>query len=135
MRHYPVRCTLRSLLAFVAVAGLLFAADRLWRRAEHYRRQAALCAYFELASQKYADDAETWDDATVDEKKADVAGNLAEARESGRHRRIYVRIAQHPWEVLPADTPSSVNPWDLESASTSYLEETVAELRKTHDTP
>jgi len=133
---FRARWSLRSMLALVAFAGLLIGADRLWRRAEHYRRQAALCAYFELQSQMYASDAEKWDETTEEEKeekRATIAANLAEARESARLKKIYGRIARHPWEVLPFDTPTSVNAWDLGSVLTSDLEEMVAELGSTRD--
>jgi hypothetical protein len=120
------RCSLRSLLALMALLGSLLGAERLWRRSEHFRKQAALCAYFELESQDYAKDAEKWGDMTIDERKETVRENLAEAHISGHLKNVYRRIARHPWELLPPDTPNSVNPWDLGSLSASEIEEMVA---------
>jgi hypothetical protein len=121
-----VRFSLRTLLTLVALAGITLGVERLWRRSEHYRRQAALCAYFESKSQGYAADAETWNDMTIDERRETVRGNLMEARESGRLKNIYRRLARQPWESLPPDTPHSVNPWDLGSLSASEIEDMVA---------
>jgi hypothetical protein len=39
---------------------------------------------------------------------------------------IYRRIARHPWEPLPPDTPDSVNAWDLLPLSASEIAEMVA---------
>jgi hypothetical protein len=110
----------------MALLGLLLGAERLWRRSEHYRKQAALCAYFEMQSQDYAADAETWEDMTVDERKEAVKGNLEEARVAENLKNVYRRIARHPWEVLPPGIPSSVNPWDLGSLSALEIEEMIA---------
>jgi hypothetical protein len=129
------RCSLRSLLALVALAGMLLGAERLWRRAEFYRKQSALCAIFELQFQGYAADAAAWEDMTIDERGETVRENLREARVSGHLKRVYGRIARRPWEPLPPDTPSSVNPWDLGSLSASEIEEMVDALRRAPDAP
>jgi hypothetical protein len=73
-----------------------------------------------------AADSETWEDMTIDERKEAIKENLAETRVSGLLTNIYRRIARHPWELLPPDTPNSVNPWDLGSLSASEIEEMVA---------
>jgi hypothetical protein len=39
---------LRFLLALLALVGFLVGAERLWRRSEHFRKQPALCAFFEM---------------------------------------------------------------------------------------
>ena len=126
MRLPRVRFSLRTLLALVALAGIALGVERLWRRSEHFRKQAALCAYFELKSQGYAKDAEKWEGMTIDERTETVRGNLKEARESGRLKNDYRRLARRPWESLPPDTPDSVNPWDLGSLSASEIEAMVA---------
>ena len=63
---------------------------------------------------------------TIDERTETVRGNLMEARESGRLKNVYRRLARRPRESLPPDTPDSMNPWDLGSLSASEIEEMVA---------
>ncbi len=123
MRLTRVRFSLRTLVAF---AGIALGVERLWRRSEHFRTQAALCAYFELKSQEYAKDAETWEGMTIDERREAVRGKLMAAHESGRRKQVYRRLARRPWESLPPDTPDFVNPWGLESLSASEIEAMVA---------
>jgi hypothetical protein len=119
-----VRFSLRSLLALVALAGSLLGSERLWRRSEHYRKQAALCAYFELQCRYYAN-ADYGDGLPIDEKREIASGNLLESYRYGNLKNVYSRIARRPWESLPPDTPISVNAWDLGSLSASEIEEMV----------
>lgn len=133
MRRPLVRFPLWWLLALVAVVGVLLGAERLWRRSEHYRKQAALCAYFELQCQWYAatdTDEESWQGLTIEEKRENAWLNLIESRRYGNLKKIYQRIARHPWESLPLDTPASVNGWDLESLSASKIEEMIRDWKE-----
>ena len=49
-----------------------------------------------------------------------------EAHESGRPKNVYRRLARHPWESLPPETPDFVNPGDVGSLTASEIEELVA---------
>lgn len=133
MRLIGERFSLRSLLILVAVAGILLGGERLWRRSEHYRKQAALCAYFELQCLHYAaTDMEegNWAGLTLDEKRENARLNPISARRFGILKNIYQRAARHPWESLPPDTPVSVNGWDLGSLSASEIEEMVRDWKE-----
>jgi hypothetical protein len=121
-----LRISLRTLLALVALACLFLGAERLWRRSEHYRKQAALCAFFELQSRGYAAQIAAVPDMTNEDRNDSVQGNLVEAERYAGLKTVYRRIAQRPWESLPSDTPDSVNPWDLWSLSAAEIEAMVA---------
>ena len=126
MRLPRVRISLRTVLVVVALASLVLGAERLWRRSEHFRKQAALCAFFELKSRSYAATMAAEPDMTIDERTESVQGNLVEADRFAGLKALYQRIARHPWEMLPLDTPDSVNPWDLWSLSAAEIEDVVA---------
>jgi hypothetical protein len=96
-----------------AVLASLFGGLQLWQRAEFYRRQAAFCALFEEQFTWYANELGKHPDSTIEERQEDERGNLLEARRYGVLKVIYARVASHPWEYLPPETPGSVNPWDL----------------------
>lgn len=116
---------MRSLLILVAVAGLLLGGESLWRRAAHYRKQAALCGYFELQCRRYAATAtneERWEGLTMEEKRENARLNLIESRRYGTLKEVYNRVARNPWESLPPDTPASVNGWDLGALPASEIE-------------
>ncbi|AGA27922.1 hypothetical protein Sinac_3676 [Singulisphaera acidiphila DSM 18658] len=133
MRLLRKRFSLRSLLILVAVAGILLGGERLWRRSKHYRKQAALCAYFELQCRHYAAtdmEEDNWAGLTLDEKRENARLNLISARRFGILKNIYQRAARHPWESLPPDTPVSVNGWDLGSLSASEIEEMVRDWKE-----
>ncbi len=128
MRLPPVRISLRWLLVFVAVVGSLLGAERLWRRSAHFRKQAALCAYFELQCRWYAatdTNEESWEGLTIEEKRENARLNLIESRRYGTLKEVYHRVARNPWESLPPDTPASVNGWDLGALPASEIEEMV----------
>jgi hypothetical protein len=124
---------LGTLLALVALVGSLLGAERLWRRSEHYRKQAALCAYFELQCQHYAvtdADEEQWEGLTIEEKRENARLNLIKSHRYGNLKDIYRGVARHPWESLPPDTPVSVNAWDLGLLSASEIEEMVRDWKE-----
>jgi hypothetical protein len=127
VRLVRLRISLQMLLAFVALACVLLGAERLWQRSEHYRKQAALCAFFELKSRGYAAQMAEVPYMTIEDRNDSVQGNLIEAKRYAALKNVYYRIARRPWESLPADTPDAVNPWDLWSLSTSDIEAMVAE--------
>jgi hypothetical protein len=110
-------------MAAIAVAASLLGAFRLWQRAEHFRRQSALCALWEEQSTWYANAFANDPRLSTEVREDSVRGNLLEARQFGALKVIYARLASHPWEFLPPETPASVNPWDYDSLSTSELEE------------
>jgi hypothetical protein len=114
-------------MGLVAVMASLLGAERLWQRSQFYRKQAALCAFFEMQTLSYAADYERdrSSDSTIEEKRASAALNLVEARRIARLKEIYRRVAKRPWELLPPDTPESVNPLDLFPLTASELEEMV----------
>lgn len=107
----------------IAVTASLLGAYLLWQRAEFYRKQAALCAFFEHQSLFYAAELENDPDSSPEERQEAVRGNLLEASHSGILKVIYGRVASHPWESLPPGTPDSVNPYDLKDLSASEIEE------------
>ena len=109
----------------IAVLASFFGGLQLWQRAEFYRRQVALCAFFEEQSTWRANDLRNDPDLTIEERQDDERGNLLEARRFAALKMIYARVASHPWELLPPETPGSVNPWDLRDLSTSEIEEEV----------
>jgi hypothetical protein len=128
MRLPRVRFSLWTLLAFVALAASSLGAERLWQRSRHYRKQAALCAYFELQCRWHAEtatDKENWIGLNAEEKQEQARGNLIESHRYGALKDVYQRIARHPWESLPPDTPASVNGWDLGSLPAQEIEEMV----------
>jgi hypothetical protein len=63
-----LRLSLRLLLVLFALVGFLLGAEQLRRRSEQFRKQRALCAFFEMKSRDYAAIMGTWDDLTIDEK-------------------------------------------------------------------
>ena len=124
---------MRSLLALVAVVGALLGAERLLRRSGHYRRQASLCAVFELQHQDYADtamDEGQWEGLSIEEKKEVARLSLIESRRYGSLKNIYRRVVWRPWESLPPGTPASVNAWDLWSLSAPEIEGMVSGWKK-----
>jgi hypothetical protein len=130
VRMPRIRFSMRSLLILVAVAGLLLGGESMRRRAAHYRKQAALYAYFELQCRGYAatdTDEENWVTLTIEEKREQGRQNLIEARRFGRPKKAYQWIAQRPWESLPPGSPVSVNGWDLGSLPAATIEEMVKE--------
>jgi hypothetical protein len=132
MRLPRLRFSVRALLAFVALAALSLGAERLWMWSSHYRRQAALCAFFELQNLWYA--AQSAEDpyayGTAEETREEVRAQLAEAQRYGALKDIYRRLARRPWESLPRETPVSVNPWDLRPLSAQEIEEMVESMEE-----
>jgi hypothetical protein len=125
MRLPRVRFTVSRLMVAIAVLASLFGGLQLRQRAEFYRRQAAICALFEEQSTWYANELGNHPDLTIEERQEDERGNLLEARHFAALKVIYARVASHPWESLPSETPGSVNPWDFGDLSTSEIEEEV----------
>jgi hypothetical protein len=125
MRLPKVRFTVGRLLVAIAVLAALFGGLRLWQRAEFYRRQAAICALYEDLFTWYAIELGNHPDSTIEERQEDERGNRLEANRYGTLKVIYARVATHPWEFLPPETPGSVNPWDFGDLSTSEIEEEV----------
>ena len=125
MRLPRVRFTVRQLMVAIAALASLLGGLRLWQRAEFYRRQAALCALFEEQGTWYANELGNHPDFTNEERQENKRGNLLDASHYGGLKVIYARVASHPWEFLPPETPVSVNPWDFDSLSTSEIEEEV----------
>ena len=77
MRLPRVRFTVRRMMVVVALGGSLLGAERLWRRAEFYRKQAALCAYFEMQLRHHAasdTEEDQWEGLTAEEKAENVFG-------------------------------------------------------------
>lgn len=133
MRWPRVRFPLWWLMVLVAVVGSLLGAERSWRRSEHYRKQAALCAYFELQLQSYAaseTNDPSWSEGfTIEERRENARLDLLESRRYGVLKNTYHGVARHPWQSLPPGTPDSVNGWDLGSLSASEIEEMVKDWK------
>ena len=126
MRLPLTRFTVLRLMLAIAVIASLLGAERLWQRSACYKKQAALCAFFELQMLYYSAQIEndsSWD--SIDDKSECVMLNRVEANHYGNLKVIYRRVAMYPWESLPLDVPDSVNPWDLGSLSASEIEDMV----------
>jgi hypothetical protein len=63
---------------------------------------SGLCAHFELSSQGYAKDVETWEGMAIDERREAVCGNLMEACKAGPLRNVYRRLARRPGGIAPS---------------------------------
>jgi hypothetical protein len=137
LRLPRVRFSVRTLLAFVAVAASLLGAERLWECSMHFSKQAALCAFFELQLRCYLETNYDDDDlmgSTAEEKRETARKTLDEAHRYAFLKGVYQRIARQPWKSLPPETPASVNPWDLEFLTTEEIEmltRNVEESRRT----
>lgn len=129
MRLPRLRPTVRMMMAVVALTGLALGVWRLGERSAFYRKQAALCAYFERQCQWYAKDwlADRDKDLPLEARQESARLSRAEAERYARLRTIYARIARRPWESLPANAPPSVNPWDLGRLSAAEIEQMVQE--------
>ena len=133
MRMPHVRVSMRCLLILIAVVGIVLGAERLWRGSEHFRKQAALCAFFGLQQKFYATsltnevEDEHW---TIEEKRDIIQEMMNESDRYGKLKAIYHRIARQPWRLLPPDTPPSINPWDLGRLSASEIEEEVRDRQE-----
>jgi hypothetical protein len=121
-----VRFTVRRMLVAVALLASLLAGERLWQRSVFYRKQAAVCAFFEMQLHHYAAqyEKEPWD-GPIEELRESIRMNRSDAQRFGNLKEIYARVARRPWESLPAGTPESVNPLDLWPLTASELEEMV----------
>jgi hypothetical protein len=117
-------------MALVVIVCLLLAGERLWRRAKHYRRQAALCAYFELQTRWYAEELGEVDESIGDTEDENDRPNLVESRRYGALKVTYGRVARQPWLPLPTGMPTSVNAWDLKRLSAFEVEVMVQAWRE-----
>jgi hypothetical protein len=115
------------MMVAVAVLASLIGTERLWRRSQFYRKQAALCALFERQHRQYATDDSYKDDKdfyteSPDEPFDNYKVNMEEAARYKALKERYQRVYRHPWEVLPRDTPVSINPYDLQFRTASEIE-------------
>lgn len=130
MRLRLMQFTVKRVMGFVAIVGLLLAGEHLQSRSTFYRKQAALCAYFELQCRWYAatdTDEDSWKGLTIEEKRENARLNLIESQRFGALKNAYRRVARNPWEPLPPNAPTSVNGWDLGALPASEIEEMVRE--------
>src|SRR4051812_2539922 len=105
------------------VSAASVGAGWLWKRSQFYRKQAALCAYFEQQHTRYVSHVpEEW---SPEEKLEYARLNNQEILHFASLKEHYRRVARRPWEALPSDAPVSVNAWDLGELSASELEQMV----------
>ncbi|MDR3633591.1 MAG: hypothetical protein P4L84_07125 [Isosphaeraceae bacterium] len=120
------RFRVRTMMVAVALVGLVIAGERFWRRSQFYRKQAALCAFFECQHLWYANP-----ENVLIIPGDDYDDRQAQIDEASKYRVLkeqYRRISRRPWEALPPGTPVAVNPWDLSRLSASEIEEMVAHV-------
>src|SRR5450631_3770427 len=103
MRLPRPRFSLRSSLVLVALIGSLLGVDRLWRRSDYYRKQAAFCAFLELQNAGYHAYA-----TDKDHLKETARRTLIDMQRYRSLKNIYHGLVWRPWESLPPDTPYAV---------------------------
>jgi hypothetical protein len=102
MRVPRVRFTVRTLMALVAVAAIVFGGALLWHTASSYREKALYHANLQSSMIMAFGDLDSVDEA-----------ELARVSEAWRTchsalRRKYERAASRPWEYVPPDPPEPV---------------------------
>jgi hypothetical protein len=130
MQFRRLRFSVKGMMSVVAFAGLLMGGERMWRRSDFYRKQAALCAYFELQMRWYSthETEEFVTGRTIEELREDAENDRRMAKTYSLLKVSFGRVARRPWESLPPDTPNSVNPWDLGRLTASEIEQMVKEF-------
>src|SRR5262245_35310793 len=93
MRRPRVRFTVSMTMLVIAMIGSILGIERLWKRAEFYRKQAALCAFFEHQYLSYAAAFDHDRESSTEEREENVRGNLAEAHHYGVLKAVYRHVA------------------------------------------